>query len=547
MTGSFYNGILGVKSQGFGIDITSNNIANVNTPGFKYSGAEFRDIFYSRVGSHSSNPSQSGLGGTEAASKLVFEQGSFADTGGEFDVALEGKGFFGVLASDGNAYYTRSGAFMRDGNGDLVDANGNYVLGTMNPSFQAVTYSDRVAALMGKNNGTNEYVNSGWTVTDPYANFDLTTTGAQTKLSVPKNLYYAPEVTQNVSWTGNLKADVRTEVVKVDLNPADFTLTKTDDGKVQISGSVGQDKVFSAKEGERVLLNLTDATGARLSIEATLDANLNFSTPALDLEQLDHDSLSIASSQLATEREIADQKIMEADVYNADGSKSILRYTLDRILPQEGEITAYTITAQVLDSDKNPISGTSTGRIEFNQAGAMISNTLTSVPNPAGGTLNVNLGTPYDPNVIGSGFDGLYISKTETQDTINATSDGFAEGFFAQYDVGLDGSIIATFTNGKTATVGKLALYNFINEQGLSSVGNNLFSQTSNSGEASFLLENGELIYTANFRSKRLEMSNADLSTELTNLIVMQKAYDASSKSITTSDQMIQKAINMKS
>ncbi|TQR31314.1 flagellar hook protein FlgE [Campylobacter sp. MIT 99-7217] len=546
MTGSFYNGILGVKSQGFGIDVTSNNIANVNTPGFKYSSAEFRDIFYKRIGSHSSNPSQGGLGGTEAASKLIFSQGSFSDTGGEFDVALEGKGFFGVLGSDGNAYYTRNGAFLRDANGDLVDANGNYVLGTMNPNFQATTYSDRVAQLMGKNSGTNAYISSGFIVNNPSQSFSLGTATAQTKLSVPNNIYYAPEVTQNVSWSGNLKSDTRTEVVEIDLDPNDFTITRTADDKISISGQVGQDKVFSAKEGERVILNLVDANGVRASVEAYLDADLNFKTADLQLPGLDKDSLSINSSVLATQREVADKKIMEADVFNADGSRNILRYTLDRVLPQVDDIAVYTITAQMLDSDKNPIGNASTGEVRFNEAGALISNTLTSVANPNGGTINVNLGTPYDPNVIGSGFDGIYMSKTSTQDTINPKSDGFAEGFFSYYDIEKDGSLIATFSNGKTATVGKLALYNFINEQGLASAGNNLFSPTSNSGAASFLLRDGELVYTANFRSKRLEMSNADLSVELTNLIVMQKAYDASSKSITTSDQMIQKAINMK-
>ena len=78
-------------------------------------------------------------------------------------------------------------------------------------------------------------------------------------------------------------------------------------------------------------------------------------------------------------------------------------------------------------------------------------------------------------------------------------------------------------------------------------MGSNNFIQTSNSGPASFIYNNqGELAYTAKFVRNRLENSNADLSEQLTNLIVMQKAYDASSKSITTSDKMIQTALNMK-
>ena len=96
------------------------------------------------------------------------------------------------------------------------------------------------------------------------------------------------------------------------------------------------------------------------------------------------------------------------------------------------------------------------------------------------------------------------------------------------------------------AVVGRLALYNFINEQGLAAVGDNIFAATGNSGEANFIMSNGQIINTAQFKGGFLEQSNVDLGVELSNLIVMQKAFDASSKSITTSDQMIQKAINMK-
>ena len=178
----------------------------------------------------------------------------------------------------------------------------------------------------------------------------------------------------------------------------------------------------------------------------------------------------------------------------------------------------------------------------------MIENTITAITNPNNNnTININLGSTLN-DTVGSGYDGIYIRKDggANQDIVY-TQDGIPEGFFSQYDVLEDGSLVAQFTNGKTATVAKLALYNFINEQGLASVDGTNFVQTGNSGEASFLYdEQGNLIYTASFVGDKLEASNADLSVELTNLIVMQKAFDASSKSITTSDEMIRQAINMK-
>ena len=142
----------------------------------------------------------------------------------------------------------------------------------------------------------------------------------------------------------------------------------------------------------------------------------------------------------------------------------------------------------------------------------------------------------------------MYInSKTTGDDSISPYSNGYAEGFFTQYSISKDGSLVAQFSNGRTATVGKLALYNFINEEGLFSVGGNNFQATSNSGPANFLYNaQGDFIYTASFVGQKLEQSATDLGNELTELIVMQKAYDASSKSITTSDQMIQRALEMK-
>ena len=77
-------------------------------------------------------------------------------------------------------------------------------------------------------------------------------------------------------------------------------------------------------------------------------------------------------------------------------------------------------------------------------------------------------------------------------------------------------------------------------------MGDNIFAATGNSGEASFIMKDGEIVNTAKFKGGFLEQSNVNLSMELSNLIVTQRAFDASSKSITTSDQMIQKAINMK-
>lgn len=544
MMNAFYNGISGVKSNSFGIDISANNIANVNTIGFKNSNAEFKDVFYKTITSQSANPGQGGYGSTSASSKLDFSQGSPVASEGEFDVALQGKGFFGVLGSDGGAYYTRNGSFRRDANGYLVDSYGNYVLGTMNPAFTGINYSDRVAGLMGDYLDTGTPVNNGFTI-GSNDSFTLGTTTSQGAIKVPVNMYLPPQVTQNVKWSGSLNTNTTTEVVKIDLDPSKFNITKTEDGKYIVSGSVSKEDVYSAKAGDRIILNFTDDNGVKTSFEATLDENLNFKSNELDLKGLDENSIKLDTAQISTEQQKANKDILESPIYNADGSKSTLRVTLERVLPQEGDNIQYKAIAQIYDSNGNAVGSPTEGNMVFDKNGALLQNNITSIANPNGGTIDIDLGTPYDPNKPGSGYSGIYI-KQGTEKDILTQQDGVAEGFFEKYGISDDGSIVAQFSNGKNGIVGKLALYNFINEQGLAAIGDNIFAATANSGDPTFIMKDGKLVNTAKFKGGYLEQSNVDLSVELSNLIVMQKAFDASSKSITTSDQMIQKAINMK-
>lgn len=541
MLASFYNGVEGVKTQNFGMDVTANNISNVNTVGFKASNAEFKDIFYSSVSSQSLNPAQKGSSAMSAASKLVFSQGSPVASEGEFDVALQGKGFFGVSSGNG-IYYTRNGSFRRDVNGSLVDAYGNLVLGTMNPAFTNINYSPRVSQLMGEKNGN--FVNSGFSVSSK-ENFNLAASNAQGPISVPTNMYLPPEVTKNVKWSGNLSSDVKTEVLTLDLDPNKFKLEKTTDGKYIVSGSVSLEEIFSAKAGDKIILNFSDANGVKKSFEASLDENLNFTSNALNLAGLDEASLQLSSAAIATEQERANSDFLEAPVYNADGSKSTLRVSLERILPAQGNTISYRAIAQIYDSNNQAVGTPSQGNLLFDQYGALLENTLVSVNNPNGGVINIDLGTPYDATKVGSGFNGIYV-KPHTEKNILTQQDGVGEGFFQKYGINEEGNIVAQFSNGKNAVVAKLALYNFINEEGLMAMGDNIYSATVNSGEASFITKNGAFVNTAKFRGGYLEQANVDLGTELSNLMVIQRAFDASSKSITTSDEMIQKAINMK-
>lgn len=667
MLKSLWNGVNGVKTQNLGVDITANNISNVNTIGFKRTSSEFADIFYQRVVSRSANPAEIGSGSLLSASKVVYEQGSFTDGGGEFDVALMGKGFFGVRGFS-QTYYTRNGEFTRDGNNYLVDASGNFVLGTVNPNLVPTQFSDRVAQAMGRLNGTNDLVTSGFTVNDPNKDFTIAPSTMQTKLFVPsKNMYYFPEVTTQATFKGTMSAVLKTATQKIGLNltQADGTTNiatfKPTNVKVTFGGSVqanqgaaendeveitltdgkdpentqiyktkldanlnfkseitipdnfdttnvsiksavvkkqGQDDITingttlsktattgtlsgnltgatqtgtkgddgkplaaQIQNGDKVIITLRDKNGKTLTTnELTIDNDKKFSLANLTAtDDFDMASASIASITQVGERSTYEDKAFGVRVYNLDGSVSSLKYNLhftergkgkDKDGKDKDTDYIYEVVAGVYDDNGALIGTESRGRIVFDEFGSLKENTLTSVPNPQGGVININFGTPTNsPSTdrTGAGWDGVYILPKSTSDAITSSGNGVAEGFFNRYQIEQDGSIIAQFTNGKTVTVGKLALYTFINEQGLAVVGGNNFMATSNSGAASFLYDNeGKLVRPALFVGQKLEMSNTDLSTELTNLIVMQRGFEASSKSITTSDSMLQTAIGLK-
>lgn len=126
-------------------------------------------------------------------------------------------------------------------------------------------------------------------------------------------------------------------------------------------------------------------------------------------------------------------------------------------------------------------------------------------------------------------------------------TDGYIEGFLSDYGMDGNGNIIAEFDNGRISALAKVGIYQFQNEQGLENVSATLFRQSANSGDPLFFInENGTNYRGTTIQSNYLEGSNVSYSTALTELIVMQKAFDSSAKSITTSDQLIQNAINMK-
>jgi flagellar hook protein FlgE len=589
MTSSFYNGISGIKSQQFAMDVQANNIANINTSAYKGSSAEISTLFSTVLtGTYASYSNDKGLGAQSQTTALDLAQGVLENTDSPFDLAIQGDGWFGVKGQDtAKTYYTRAGSFSLDAQGSLVNADGYYLMATPGNNIAPTSLDAATLAKFGTyyNAATTGGALTPYAIT-PMSDVSLGSVGSQTKVTLPDILYYPPVATTKVSYGANLDPTIATNAVTVPLNAADYTATVTPSatGQVSLNGSVNNTTALqNPKKGDTVTITLTDVNGKTQKISTELDASLNWSISNSDVSGLNTTSALTASVSVTSNQETANTAHYTTGIIAPDGSKGIIDMTFTKQVPQaasgstwdanikvlsyfedytvenydstktydtsvynvdtvKGTVTKiYDPTKYYVDTSTNKVYNivdTQTGTLTFGGAGQLLSNTVPTLSN--GGTpLELNLGT------VGN-FDGL-ISSTTIKKANVVTSNGSVEGFLKDYAMDTNGNVIAEFSNGKSSAVAKVAIYHFQNDQGLTQDSSTLFEASNNSGKPIFYTDkNGESFLGSTIFSNKLEGSNVSMATALTELLITQKAFDASSKSITTSDDLIKNAINMK-
>jgi flagellar basal-body rod protein FlgG len=157
MIRALWTAATGMAAQALNVDVIANNLANVNTTGFKRGRANFQDLMYQQVKSAGAEASsagtqlptgtQIGLGVRTSGIESIFLEGSFKDTSNPLDMAIEGRGFFQIQMPNGDLAYTRAGAFSLDSQGQLVTADGN----VLQP---AITIPSDAIAINISNDGT---------------------------------------------------------------------------------------------------------------------------------------------------------------------------------------------------------------------------------------------------------------------------------------------------------------------------------------------------------------------------------------------------------
>ncbi|HLK57569.1 MAG TPA: flagellar basal-body rod protein FlgG [Chthonomonadaceae bacterium] len=168
MLRALYTSATGLAAQQFSLDVVANNLANASTAGFKKMRANFQDLVYQEMrqpggqtGTNSVLPTgaQIGLGVSQGTTQAIYTQGTMQNTGGQYDLAIKGDGFFKVLLPDGTTAYTRNGSFAIDSTGKLVTSEGYEVqppisIPTTNTGISISTNGEVMVTVPGSNTPT---------------------------------------------------------------------------------------------------------------------------------------------------------------------------------------------------------------------------------------------------------------------------------------------------------------------------------------------------------------------------------------------------------
>ena len=557
--------VSGIKNSQKHIDVTSNNISNTNSYGFKKSRAEFADVYANSVFTNSKT--NSGMGVQNTVVSQQFVQGALSgDTGNPLDMAIQGNGFFVLEGPGSNAQtFTRNGAFQINKEGFVVTAMGDFL--------------------------------QGWDV-----NPDGTTTSLD--LSNTHNIRLpadtgAPQMSTNVSIGVNLPADKDPILSKLPGGQNDPWTGKPWGNTPPATPEYG---IYRKADG-----SAEDAPGNDTKF---LQYFLEFdpkdaSTYTASTSQTIHDSLGRAHTltyyMIKTGPDAKDSNNTNWTVIPyVDGSPADVagnpggKWTENPV--------AVTVTGKSTISGANLFgfqlkfnpSGEVIGRIpekvelvnfgEGDAVGQRLSNSLrhslfgytglTQGAHADGTLADKNLKDPTFENhganntepprykkgdgslhsAIGQGvnpaqhlniqFGATQYGSSNFSVSQAPTNDGYATGILIGMSVDENGIIQCEYSNGQVKNIAKVAMADFANQQGLTKIGDTQWKQSNASGEA--IAKEANSGSAGSIKGSNLELSNVDLTNELVELITAQRNYQANAQSLQTQNTVMDSILNIR-
>jgi flagellar hook protein FlgE len=422
MLTSLFTGVSGMNANGIALSVIGDNIANINTVGFKSSRTSFGDVLSQNL-TGVSGSSQVGRGVIVSSVSPLFTQGSTETTSSALDLAIDGDGFF-MVNEGGARYYSRAGQFSLDRDGNIINPEGLILQGYL-------------ADAAGNITGTIG---------------DLQIAGTQ-------SLAYA-------TLNGTLA---------VNLDATETTRTWT-------------------------------FTSPSTTAPATADFNKATTVTVYDSQGGAHD-------------------VTAHFVKNADND-----WTVHYVYQDSAGQYVEAGTQNLAFGADGSLQNDNQAAITFAWGGGVANNSIT-----------FNYGTSVAEG--GTGFD-MTTQFASDFSIINLNQDGYASGFLRSVTISEDGIINGIFTNGQTRNIGQVALAKFISPTGLAKLGRNLYGESFDSGQPIVGVASTSGI--GRLLSNSLELSNVDLAEEFVKMISAQRGFQANSRIITTTDELMQEVVNLK-
>jgi len=501
ISSSLFSGISGLSTNGEAMSVIGDNIANVNTIGFKSSRTTFQDALSQSVAT-ASGTAQIGRGTTLSTVDSLFQQGSFESTSNATDLAIGGNGFF-IVRDPGSQteYYTRAGQFR-------FDKDGNFV----NPA---------------------SYIVKGWAL-------DSNGNDIGTVQDITLNTFTSPpQATQEVTAVTNL----------------DTTDTSHSDSLFSTWDATAAEPLADSAYGYQTAVRVYDSLGNSHDITIFYD-KLN-SSSEYDDGSIDTDN----SWEYMVTCNPSDD--LRSDFSGTNKQGILMRGTLS-YSSSTGNLTnlsafTYDDTSGDPTSDANwiPATFSTDGYPEMSaqfvsgvDQDIVLKSGLRSTDSTWVGSSNVaditdGVGTDAVPYFVGKEPQAMISTQYASgSTTVFQTQDGYGTGFLENISVDTDGVMVGHYSNGQILNLYRVALAKFNNMQALSKEGGNIYAATRASGSAitGHPGSNG----LGRISPNSLEQSNVDIAAQFVKMITTQRGFQANSRVITTTDSMLSELINLK-
>ncbi|MFZ4535657.1 flagellar hook protein FlgE [Propionivibrio sp.] len=593
---AFQQGLSGLNAASKALDVTSNNVANAATVGFKSAQAHFADIFAASLGSGGSAPV--GIGTSVGAVQQQFTQGNLTTTNNPLDISINGNGFY-RMSDNGSITYSRAGQFHLDKSGYVIDDSGRQLTGYL--AVQGTTVvSAPVPLLLSSANidpvATGASVGGSFTGVQASLNFDSRdliktvpfafTSGSGGIGGVVDPLSYNFSTSTSVyDSLGNahtltmyaVKGSAATDPLDIAAVTAASAATAAAATAVNAANTAVSAGAAAAAAAAAVIA--VPPTGTQAAADAAAAAALVAAAAAT--------TAAAAATTAATAADTAAAAVVIPDVYSRAATAAALAATSAAAYATPAAAFATTPVAPTPDE---LLTGTATSVLDIATADATAAaasasaypsqwNMYTSLDgtNPS----NINGGTPLvlkfdsygkmvnapsqgSPLVINLNkvmadlgqansaatpfeFNLDFASSTQfgaAFGTNNLLQDGYTSGRLTGVNVDPGGAVRGNYSNGQSKNLGQVALASFTNPNGLISLGGSQWAESSASGTALVGAPNTGTLGV--LQSATVEESNVDLTAELVNMITQQRNYQANAQSIKTQDQLMQTLINLR-